>query len=944
MDAPIIRGKVFATVVPELTPGSEHDLTLTIDVPDDLVAYGFRLSFSTPGLRERWHEGDGEWARLLLASECRPQSRDALLSMLDQRIEDAFRATADTLPDLITALLPPDERTEGAARLPTVHLIGHAHLDVEWLWNWEQAKRAAKAVCARAAELLAANPELRFSLSQSAVYDMLRQEEPALLALIRDLVDAGRWEPVTTTWVELDMNVPNTESIVRQLTAGQRFSERVLGTRPRVCVSADTFGHPVGLPALLTGAGCTAYFHTRCHPLPEHGGPAYRWTGPDGSEVIGVVTDAYDGELLASRIAEAAVQARRSGLETGLLFFDIDGHSGEEVQEALRRLAGWTVDQGLPPVRYSTLQEFVGTLAHQELPSFSGRPPTIFEATYTTQVVAKQVIHQAETALQEVEALTCMAGVDRRDALAEAWRCLQFWQNHDTAAGTAVRSVYERLAADFEAWQRAVGEIRDGVTRQLTGSTDADVTVVNPAPWARHEWVVIDDAQTGGGRGADVVASPAGRRHPVQRSEDGIGFLAQLAPWSVTEYRLEDGGMTEVEAQPMPLEWSEQGSTEVFVGEENRKEYFAVRNQYFSLLMRGDSGSLVSLVMRDGNRELVSYGTKRRTTFSNTARPELGLNVLQIIRERPHAMSAWHLHEVFSEESLIHTGRTSWLEQGPLRVVLRTEHTVGATTIVQDMTVYRDLPRIDVRLAVDWQEPSGNDHGVASLKVACAPDLPRATVHAAAAAGVVDHPANGQEFPMQRWVDVSDGSHGIAIIAGDRHGYDALGPRVRVSLVRGSYDPVRDADVGRHVFGYSLLPHAGTWREAELPLLAEQLARRPVVRRPSVAAEHDTVPGTHRRLPTLDTTGPGLLTAVKWADSGDGLICRIVDWSGSGGPTSLAGVPEGAECWRVMLTEEPVERLQVDGGRLQLELGPWAVETVLLRSPTFAPDSRPGRA
>src|SRR5450755_595105 len=929
-DPPIIRGRILAAVLDDLTPGQAHLVSVTIDVPDTLVAYGFRLAFSTPRLRERWHEGDRAWARLLLASQS-PSARGPVLDALAGRADEIFSATVDTLPDLISSLLPLRDH-EPAQPFPVVHLIGHAHLDVEWLWSWDQAQRAALAVCSRAVDLLERAPDLRFSFSQPAVYAMLGEQDPALLEAVRELVRQGRWEPVTATWIENDMNVPSLESVAAQLTEGWRFTETELGVRPEVCVAADTFGQPATLPGLLARAGCSAYFHTRCHPLPEHGGPAYRWAGLDGSEVIGLVADAYDGELLASRIAEAAVEARQAGLDDGLLLFDIDGYTGADVVEALRRVSESAADPGLPPTRYSRLDNFAAAVADQGLPTFSGVPPTIFEGTFSSQVMVKQANRRGEVLMQEAEALSCLAGADRRDALLRASRRLLFQQGHDTLAGTAMASVYERLATDAAAWRHDVARIRDSAAEWLSAGVDHDVALLNTTPWRRRDWVVIDGSVAEAGRKIGTAVSATGERCPVQRGPaGGIGFLADVPPWGVLGYDLVEDDGTVDESRDEPLECSELRAAEVFVGEENRKEYFAVRNRFFSLLLRCDAGAVVSLVLRDGERELVAYGTKRKTTFSNTARPELALNVLQVVRERPHSMSAWHLHEVSAERSLIHTGQTSCVEEGPLKVVLRTEHVIDQTTIRQDLTVYRDLPRIDVTVSVDWRESCGNADGVASLKVAFTPDLPGARVHAAVVGGVVGHPANGQERPMQRWVDVGDDRHGVAILTEDRYGFDALGPRVRVTLVRSAYDPVPDADAGEHVLRYSILPHPGTWRDARLPVLAEEQGRPLLVRIPD--RESPALP--RNPLPALAGSGAGLLSTVRWAGAGDGVVCRIAEWSGTAGKMCLTGLPADVECWRASLTEQPLGPLPVRDGRLDLHLAPWAVETVLLRSMAF---------
>jgi alpha-mannosidase len=145
------------------------------------------------------------------------------------------------------------------------------------------------------------------------------------------------------------------------------------------------------------------------------------------------------------------------------------------------------------------------------------------------------------------------------------------------------------------------------------------------------------------------------------------------------------------------------------------------------------------------------------------------------------------------------------------------------------------------------------------------PDLPHARVHAGASAGVVESAGNGQESPMQRWADVSDGSYGLGIVTEDRYGYDALGPRLRISLLRSAYDPAVDADLGLHAFRHSMVPLRGTWRDAGLPVLAESLSQPVTVAWPPGESAQPTPRLTARRrpLPVMDPGSGAIISAVK---------------------------------------------------------------------------------
>lgn len=155
--------------------------------------------------------------------------------------------------------------------------------------------------------------------------------------------------------------------------------------------------------------------------------------------------------------------------------------------------------------------------------------------------MAKQSIRQAESALLEAEALSCMAGLDQRRELRQAWRALLFRQNHDTAAGTAMADVYTRLAADSAAWSRTVARLRDASLARLPLPPDADLVVANPTPWQREEWIRADDAVLRSHRAPTVAVSAGGERFALQRTGTGTGFLAPVGPWEVSGFRLEEG-------------------------------------------------------------------------------------------------------------------------------------------------------------------------------------------------------------------------------------------------------------------------------------------------------------------------------------------------------------------------------------------------------------------
>lgn len=111
-----------------------------------------------------------------------------------------------------------------------MQLLGHAHLDLAWLWAVSQTWEAAQRTFTSVLNLLQGFPELTFCHSTPALYDWIEQHRPDLFAAIKQQVEAGRWELVGGLWVEPELNTIGGESIVRQLLYGQHYMQLKFGS------------------------------------------------------------------------------------------------------------------------------------------------------------------------------------------------------------------------------------------------------------------------------------------------------------------------------------------------------------------------------------------------------------------------------------------------------------------------------------------------------------------------------------------------------------------------------------------------------------------------------------------------------------------------------------------------------------------------------------------
>jgi alpha-mannosidase len=80
---------------------------------------------------------------------------------------------------------------------PVLHLIGNAHLDPVWLWDWREGLNEGITTCRAILDLMDEDPDVTFIRGESAVYEHIESHDPASFERIRAAVASGRLDPVS---------------------------------------------------------------------------------------------------------------------------------------------------------------------------------------------------------------------------------------------------------------------------------------------------------------------------------------------------------------------------------------------------------------------------------------------------------------------------------------------------------------------------------------------------------------------------------------------------------------------------------------------------------------------------------------------------------------------------------------------------------------------------
>ncbi len=151
----------------------------------------------------------------------------------------------------------------------TFHLTGNSHIDAAWLWPSTETVDVVRRTFGTALQLMNEYPGYTYTQSAAAYNEWMAEKYPSMNAEIKKRIQEGRWEIVGGMWVEPDLNMPDGESLVRQLLVGKRWYKQAYGVDVRIGWNPDSFGYNWQLPQIYKKSGID-YFVTQKMDVERH--------------------------------------------------------------------------------------------------------------------------------------------------------------------------------------------------------------------------------------------------------------------------------------------------------------------------------------------------------------------------------------------------------------------------------------------------------------------------------------------------------------------------------------------------------------------------------------------------------------------------------------------------------------------------------------------------
>jgi alpha-mannosidase len=795
---------------------------------------------------------------------------------------------------------------------PTVVGIGHAHIDMAWLWRLSHSRDKAGRTFATALHLMRQYPDYRFIHSSPQLYKFLQQDYPSIFERVKERIASGEWEITGAMWIESDTNLVSGESLIRQFLFGKRYIRQEFGVESYLLWLPDVFGYSWALPQIIRKCGVKYFLTSKIswNQFNRFPHDTFMWRGIDGTEVLThfVTTPeqnstiyTYNGTLSPGDVTGIWENYRQKEVNDELLLlFGWGDGGGGPTQQMLEYARAMKNLPGIPRVTMGRSEPYFERLAErvadQELPLWDGELYLEYHrGTYTSQAQVKKANRKSEILYHDAEWLSALAEMLAdapypRERLNEGWEMILLNQFHDILPGSSIHEVYEDAAKEYEQIL-SIGEAAlEQAQSALLGRIAADepgVAVFNSLPWARDGLIALPYSEGSASQGASSqVVEEDGQRKVLRR-------VRQVPSLGYSTYALAEQESDEPESlvvTPARLE-----------------------NSFYRLTLN-EQGQITSLFDKRHEREVLAEGARG--------------NVFQAFEDKPMAFDAWDIDLYYQEKMKeVNDLVGAWVEEtGPLRGVLRLQWRFYDSTITQWLTLYAHSPRIDFRTEIDWREKQ------VLLKAAfpVAVRSTRATYEIQF--GSIERPTHWNtswdyarfEVPGQKWADLSEGNYGVALLNDCKYGHDIKNNVMRLTLLKSAIRPDAEADKGLHRFTYSLLPHEGGWQEGGVVQEAYAL-NYPLLAREIPAQPNGTLPARYAFVTVPDEV---ILETVKKAEDEDAYIIRLYEWRQArhNGVTLRFARPirRAAECNMIEEEERPIDH---EGDQLTFPITPYEVKT-----------------
>ena len=431
-----------------------------------------------PQVRELYYSFEHAYDWLFALEKSDPKARELLAALKKAcgLMDKDFAANLGKASEVIEKVL-----RAPAERPPLkISAIGHAHMDLAWLWPIRETKRKLARTFSTVLNLQERFPWYVYGASQPQAYQWMKEEYPGLYSRIKAAVKKGKIDPLGAMWVEPDCNMVSGESFIRQILCGREFFKKEFGTAPDYFWIPDSFGYSPQLPQILAKSGVKNFITQKIswnmiNKFPHH---SFWWEGIDGSRVLAhmLPEDTYNSPAAPRSIIKVRNSyAQKGASRNALIAFGIGDGGGGPGEEHLRRILKNREVPALNEIKNRRVCEFLKDL-RAEAENFPLWRGDLYlekhQGTFTTQGKNKKHNRLCENLLRKAEWLGYVCGRLQKkprdlSCLGAVWKEVLLYQFHDILPGSSIERVYRESCARYAVLEKFLREFIAKMEREI---------------------------------------------------------------------------------------------------------------------------------------------------------------------------------------------------------------------------------------------------------------------------------------------------------------------------------------------------------------------------------------------------------------------------------------------------------------------------------------------
>ncbi len=795
-----------------------------------------------------------------------PEHMDLLATALDKfnwdNLENGDKFGCD-LAKLRSSLLPLGKNIKQRR----FNLLGHAHLDMAWLWTTDETYEVAERTFKSVLSLQQDFPALTFGHTSPALYQWLENNRPQLFAEIQNAVRLNKWEVLGGMWIEPETNLVSGESLIRQLLYGQKYYQEKFGKITKVAWLPDSFGFTWQLPQIFRQCGIEYFVTGKLHWNDTNKFPlgCFWWESPDGTQLLTLMSPPNVTGVMDTNPITMANYALDWETQTGLqdIFWlpGVGDHGGGPTRDMLEVAQKWNKSPFFPEIEFSTAINYLARISEEDYLAQSGQTPRRRKAQGNADQDSRRVAEKNTKGIIDING-------DATQEQFPVWKDELYLELHRGcytvhADQKKYNRYCERLLYQAELWStlatllcknrldsqtlflimnRIIGKegLCQGDWQQLIeiawkkvlfnqfhdilpGTSISEVFIEANQDW--EDAIVIGENILQNALGA--IATSIKLPKPPQPDAQPLVVFNSLN-WKrsqVLTVKSSKSGVCDSHGNAMRSQLIKDNQL-VFLAEDIpsigyrlfwlynnhnsleskalEQQNYVLENQYLQVIVNPNTGNLDSIYDRINNQEILRDSG----------------NVIQAFEDREQYWDAWNIDPEYEQKQLPTTELESieWINAELIKGI-RVVKKLNNSKFIQDYILEPDSSILKINNTVDWQETN------VMVKVAFPLNITSNYVTYEIPCGAIERDTKPQtaeekakwEVSALNWADLTDNNlkYGVSLLNDCKYGYDAKPDLLRLTLLRSSTWPDPQSDRGTHQFTYAIYPHKSGWKKAK---------------------------------------------------------------------------------------------------------------------------------